>query len=219
MKTPNWMHWLAVKSLTLEDAVSISLNCQPTIQREVRETYKSQGAASDSTSVKWLITPHCIEDDQDRLHLTRQYFDAGHELLPAYAEEGKSGKRVRLSDFVRFAVAMGWEIPARLAQAYATTQHSTEATERPRPTRQHPDSIDPSEQPDDPSDLPLELDAANIAFRAVSNGYGNPLEKFKSRLIAYLRENYPSFSDGAIDRISTAANTDKSPGRKGVQTK
>lgn len=66
----------------------------------------------------------------------------------------------------------------------------------------------------DPSDLPDELHAANIAFRAVSNGHGDPSATFKNRLIAYLRENFEDLSAEAVARIATVANPDKSPGRK-----
>ena len=65
----------------------------------------------------------------------------------------------------------------------------------------------------DPLDLPYELDAANIAFRAVMNGHGGNGTTFKNRLIAYLRENY-DFKEEALQRIATVANPDKSAGRK-----
>lgn len=70
----------------------------------------------------------------------------------------------------------------------------------------------------DPSDLPEELDAANMAFRAVSNAKGKPTETFRKRIIAYLKENHPNLTDEAIKRISTLANSDKSPGRKKFST-
>lgn len=66
----------------------------------------------------------------------------------------------------------------------------------------------------DPSDLPEELDAANLSFRAVSNGYGDATATHRNRIVAYLNENYPTFTQQAIDRIATVANPDKSPGRK-----
>lgn len=65
----------------------------------------------------------------------------------------------------------------------------------------------------DPSDLPDELSAANIAFRAVSNGYGDPSATFKNRLVAYL-ENEFQLSPEAVSRIATVSNPDKAPGRK-----
>lgn len=66
----------------------------------------------------------------------------------------------------------------------------------------------------DPSDLPDELFAANLAHRAVSNGYGQQSVTPRNRILAYLKENYPNFSDDAIQRIATVANPDKSTGRK-----
>lgn len=74
-------------------------------------------------------------------------------------------------------------------------------------------SGDTSLEPD-PLDLPEELDAANMAFRAVTNNYGDQSETFKNRLIDYLRKTFPDFSNSAVERIATVANPDKSPGRK-----
>ena len=66
----------------------------------------------------------------------------------------------------------------------------------------------------DPSDLPEELDAANVAFRAVLNGHGEQAATFKNRLIDYLKTNYPHLKMEAVDRIATVANPDKARGRK-----
>ena len=66
----------------------------------------------------------------------------------------------------------------------------------------------------DPADLPDELSAANIAFRAVTNGHGDPLATFRNRLIGYLETNFPNLSDDAVKRIATVANPDKKTGRK-----
>lgn len=66
----------------------------------------------------------------------------------------------------------------------------------------------------DPSDLPHELSAANIAFRAVTNGHGDPTATFKNRLIHYLENNFPGLNNEAVQRIATVANPDKAPGRK-----
>lgn len=65
----------------------------------------------------------------------------------------------------------------------------------------------------DPADLPDELYAANVAFRAVSNGHGDAGATFKNRLLQYLKANF-DFSEEAIGRIATVANPDKSAGRK-----
>ena len=71
----------------------------------------------------------------------------------------------------------------------------------------------------DPLDLPEELDAANMAFRAVLNGYGEQTATFKNRLIEYLKANYSHLKTEAIDRIATVANPDKARGRKTRDTK
>ena len=65
----------------------------------------------------------------------------------------------------------------------------------------------------DPEDLPYELDCANVAFRAVTNGYGDPAATFKNRLLGYLNEKHSALAPDAISRIATVANPDKSPGR------
>ncbi|NML85783.1 hypothetical protein [Polaromonas sp.] len=66
----------------------------------------------------------------------------------------------------------------------------------------------------DPADLPEELHAANIAFRAVTNGYGDRTATFKNRLIDYLKGNFITLNNEAIQRIATVANPDKGRGRK-----
>ena len=66
----------------------------------------------------------------------------------------------------------------------------------------------------DPSDLPPELQAANIAFRAITKGgYGNHAATPRNRLIDYLKVHYPEFNSEQVQRIATVANPDKSPGR------
>lgn len=66
----------------------------------------------------------------------------------------------------------------------------------------------------DPSDYPAELDAANMAFRAISNGKGDQSATPRKRIVDYLKQNYPEFLDETIQRIATVANPDKSTGRK-----
>lgn len=66
----------------------------------------------------------------------------------------------------------------------------------------------------DPADLPDELSTANIAFRAISKGYGNQSATFKNRLIEYLKVHHPDLTDDAVKRIATVANPNKAPGRK-----
>lgn len=111
MESPDWLHWLSASSLKLEDCVSISLNCQPTIRQEIRET-------ETSLSVEWAITPHCIlegaPNGPDRLYRLRKYFETRPDLLPPVSVPGNAEKRVRLIDFVRFANAQDWSMPPKL---------------------------------------------------------------------------------------------------------
>lgn len=71
----------------------------------------------------------------------------------------------------------------------------------------------PTDSDLDPTDLPEELDMANMAFRAVFNGYGNPADTFRNRLIKYLNSRLPAQCPTAIKRIATVANPDKERGR------
>jgi hypothetical protein len=66
----------------------------------------------------------------------------------------------------------------------------------------------------DQFELPLELDTANIAFRAVFNGYGDESKTFKNRLIDYLKNYTFKFTAEAINRIATVANPHREPGRR-----
>lgn len=66
----------------------------------------------------------------------------------------------------------------------------------------------------DPSDMPDELHTANIAFRAVKNGFGNASATFRNRLIQYLEITFKDLNSEAVQRIATVANPDKSTGRK-----
>jgi hypothetical protein len=77
----------------------------------------------------------------------------------------------------------------------------------------NPNKVSPEDDLD-PTDLPNELDVANLAFRAVQNGYGNKSDTFKNKLIDYLNKHYPKFKREQIQRIATVANPDKSTGRK-----
>lgn len=77
------------------------------------------------------------------------------------------------------------------------------------------DSEDGSDANDvDPQDFPVELDIANVAFRAVTNGFGDQTATFKNRLICYLETRHSKLSAEAIQRIATVANPVKQPGRK-----
>jgi len=82
------------------------------------------------------------------------------------------------------------------------------------PSTTPPPAVAPTTPDIDPADLPKELDMANMAFRAVSNGHGNPADTFRNRLITYLKETYPTMTNEEITRIATVANPDKTRGRK-----
>ena len=66
----------------------------------------------------------------------------------------------------------------------------------------------------DPCDLPQELDAANVAFRAVTKGYGDQAATPRNRLVDYLEKHYRDFKPEQVQRIATVANPDKTTGRK-----
>ena len=70
----------------------------------------------------------------------------------------------------------------------------------------------------DPLDLPVELDAANMAFRAVLNGHGEPTATFRNRLIDYLEKTFVDLNNETVLRIATVANPDKGRGRKKRET-
>lgn len=90
----------------------------------------------------------------------------------------------------------------------------SEASDGPLSLRHQNSSVTLSKVEIDPSDLPLELDAANMALRAVTNGYGDPSATKRNRLVEYLRQHYPDFKLEQVQRIATVANPDKSTGRK-----
>ena len=66
----------------------------------------------------------------------------------------------------------------------------------------------------DPSDLPPELHAANIAFRAITRGYGDQAATRRNRLVDFIGKHYPDFNSEQVQRIATVANPDKTTGRK-----
>jgi hypothetical protein len=91
-------------------------------------------------------------------------------------------------------------IPVRRSSLVASPEEMQQVTES-------------TEREIDPSDFPPELDAANVAFRAISNGYGKSPSK-RNRLIEYLQAHYPHFKPEQVKRIATVANPDKTTGRK-----
>ena len=113
---------------------------------------------------------------------------------------------VRLDDLFTWLRTEGVDIGHSL-KIYRDADQQTDiefSTESPAPLRKEID----------PMDLPQELDLANMAFRAVMNGYGDQNATPKNRLIDYLSKIYPHLKLEAIRRIATVANPDKARGRK-----
>lgn len=66
----------------------------------------------------------------------------------------------------------------------------------------------------DPTDLPEELDAANVAYRVVSHRFDIKTGTFRNKVKDYVKNNYPHLKHDAVERIATVANPDKTRGRK-----
>jgi hypothetical protein len=79
------------------------------------------------------------------------------------------------------------------------------------------DALLPLQRPEE-FELPLELDAACIAFQAVSNNadQGDQSAPFKERVMQHVRASWPTgtFSADAIERIGRVANNDRKTGPK-----
>ena len=67
-------------------------------------------------------------------------------------------------------------------------------------------------------ELPIQLDAANIAYQAVRNDAdgGDKTAPFQERIKLFLSKNWPkgTFSAAALNRIGTVANVDTTTGPK-----
>lgn len=131
-----------------------------------------------------------------------------HYLCNWLGDESYSG-----FDTQRFARS---EIVAWLA---CIGQVSIYAFDGGQPTNPGSGSAADNESTIDPEDLPSELDCANQAFRAVSNGFGDPTATFKNRLTDYLEKTHTTLTQEAVKRIATVANPDKSPGRQKSSSK
>lgn len=151
-----------------------------------------------------------------------QAIEDGFLVAVDTAEEyGEDVSVLAVQDLKQWADSHGywWPIPLppALDPAISTTpapvpSKTTAPTVAPEPSP--PPAVAPTTPDLDPTDLPEELDAANMAFRAVFNGYGNPADTFRNRLIEYLKTTYPELIDSEIERIATVANPDKTRGRK-----
>ena len=124
------------------------------------------------------------------------------QRIPWFIEDEIIEPHVNAQDFA------AWLASKKMEPSPLTAEWITKNSPSPAPaTTQEPPAPEP-----DPSDQPKELDIANIAFRAVSNGYGNQEDTFKNRLIAYLESTYPKLLNSEIQRIATIANPDKERG-------
>lgn len=99
-------------------------------------------------------------------------------------------------------------------EAKSTDKPVPSSTEKPLSTAERNTPAASLEPDIDPLDLPLELDAANMAFRAVQHGYGDQAATFKSRITDYLKVNHPQMSHEMRENISTVANPHKTRGRR-----
>jgi hypothetical protein len=117
--------------------------------------------------------------------------------------------------FVKWAeekgYAIDWLEPAR-REGFLLEKVASEDTQKMPPD--DPDNEGVAGDNFDPADLPDELYMANVAFRAVTNGYGEQSDTFRNRLISYLKLTYPNLKNDPLQRIATVANPDKSTGRK-----
>jgi len=130
---------------------------------------------------------------KDRMLIARRNIGSSHDLKPTSIVMGKPEDcGVNLRDFGAWAVRLGWDLPEQFPQEDLTKSRRGEI---------------------DPADLPEELDCANQAFRAVHNGYGKQSDTIRNRLVAWVKEHYPSLGEEARNRIATVANPDKTPGR------
>lgn len=118
---------------------------------------------------------------------------------------------IGLDEVFETCVVMRTELD-RFKASHSYPQTPTILTETPTKEPAAPEA--PSEEEVDPCDLPEELDAANMAFRAVLKGYGGITATRRNRTVNYLKDTYPHLKPDAIQRIATVANPDKSRGRK-----
>lgn len=153
-----------------------------------------------------------------------QAIEDGVFVAVGTAEEyGEDVSVLAVQDLKQWADSHGYWWPIPLPPALAPAISATPAPVPSKvtvptiapvpPTPSPPPAAAPTTPDIDPADLPEELDAANMAFRAVFNGYGNPADTFRNRLIEYLNVNFPALGIPAIERIATVANPDKARGR------
>ncbi len=134
---------------------------------------------------------------------------SGHRFYDWLGEEKESG--LETQRFGRQTLS-DWLLVIGMPSKYSfvpikQTLHASASNESPSFAGHSLSEIDPSE-------LPPELDAACIAFRAVTNGYGDQSATQRNRLKNYLEKHYPHFTPTQVRNIATVANPDKTTGRK-----
>lgn len=188
---PDWTLWADMLYVSMEGAVELSLNLDP-----------EQWFNPDKER---LANPGDEARRRLRIALQRANSEGLWRHLVDRSGLRDEDREVILPKFGAFAASLGWELPDRFP-----------GKPRPEVPFAAGNQMAVSGTPEiDPSDRPPELDAANMAFRAVTNGYGDQAATFRNRLLTYVREHYPHLKNEAVERIATVANPDKDPGRKG----
>lgn len=200
-------NWTGSDRFTAEDAAALIVGENARVAGYVRTVsgpvYESM-ARSYNEACKRADPSNCADDSFppiEPLHSLALLWpedvgprDAGHTLFDWLRDAGKSG--FEHQEFTRQELS-SWLTATGTASRYAFDPDAPAAL---------PTGIDPA-------DLPAELDAAMLAFRAVSNGYGDQADTFKNRLTAYLGANYAMLTPTQRERIATVANPDKAAGR------
>lgn len=139
---PDWALWLHVPSVTLEEAVCLSLDADPAWRKAVPSTTSTSLPSKPEKDRSWaapvvpyhgdrlsrqersellahlnpaLLTP----DGQQRLQQLRRHFDQRSALLPPFGIPDYYGslpeRRVTLLDFARWAGLVEWTVPSQLS--------------------------------------------------------------------------------------------------------
>ena len=201
-------HWDVAMDFTGEEAAALIVGIDPAMPGYVRTTSRpvlERMERSYGTACAQSHPTYEFEETADAL--------PSISLSSAKEDEGRPGFEHYLHGWLTDDARSGFDIPQRFDRAEivrwlgvvdATSKYQFDLG--PTSTR--------GDAEIDPSDFPDELDAANIAFRSVKNGYGDQSATPKNRTIAFLQENYPRLSNEAVQRIATVANPDKTTGRK-----
>ncbi len=156
--SPDWPVWLAAESVTVEQAVALSLGRSPTHQRKstfeevkwepLSDFYdpekpwppgseKYEAAAQGRKipvarrGVTWEFAAHSLPEGHTRLGEVWAALARGDSRLPL--QPGK-GQRILLADFVRFARDHDWQLPPRLTSLLDPKTDARTATNKTRKT-------------------------------------------------------------------------------------